>query len=244
MRRVLSLRAVVYTLSLLVCVGLVLPAVADRRPECQQAQEWIEAHKGELPNSLRAIGALPIAYRRAIVGRLTPERRAELWRARLAEVATRDELTDGQRELVKQAQSLITPELYSPDLFGRKSLPDSWVQQAKREFRYPASSLITELGDGDGSFSTWQSSVLKLRRSVNHVGVVLIQPSAVLANPKLLRMQPDCQCTTEYPEFGCGSGTICCGYNIQCTETVTCGPLGGSICEGMCRDPSSYNCQF
>lgn len=49
----------------------------------KQIAEWLDRHPEALPQSLDDIGRFPVAFRRIMVGRVSPEVRVRLWRDQL-----------------------------------------------------------------------------------------------------------------------------------------------------------------
>lgn len=223
-----------YTSAVGVIAALAIPVTADRRPECKQAADWVQAHKSALPKTLAEVAAFPTAYRHAIVNALPPETRADLWRARLTEVLSRS-LTDAQRDVVREGLEIVRPELYAPE--PRKyRVPDQWKARAHAAFANGNAKYITALADDEGSFRTFNSALVAAKRQWESFGTALALPGLA---PKL----PWCTCST-IDSFECSGGYVCCGYGYICENGLQydCGALGGDVCDGLCKLPSHPSC--
>ncbi len=66
-------------------------------PECELANEWVEAHRDALPTTLGAFSEHSMIYRRAIYQALDVEDRISLWQEHIATVA--DQVTLPQQRL-------------------------------------------------------------------------------------------------------------------------------------------------
>lgn len=72
-------------------------------PECMVAQQWVDAHAGELPTTLAELSRHSMAYRRAIYQALPPATREALWREQLeGYLRPRHPLSEAQQAAVRQ----------------------------------------------------------------------------------------------------------------------------------------------
>lgn len=207
-------------LSLLVVapvVVAVVPATVDSRPECEQAQAWAAARAGRLPATLDEVAAFPTVHRHAIFLALPAERKAALWQQRLEQIA-RGPLTPAQRALLNEARTIVTPDIYRT-----RQVPKEWTERATREFgRDGFKRNFKELADGEGSYRTLDSSLVKLRQRWNDFATTWARPL--------------CECS--YGTDDCGPGWICCP--LLCSFTYGCGPFGTYTCDSVCRLTCPY----
>ncbi|SDO96987.1 hypothetical protein SAMN04487905_101286 [Actinopolyspora xinjiangensis] len=89
--------------------GIVLfgktPALAEQR--CAAARRWVEANANNLPTTYDEIIAYPMAYRRAIYAKLSPERRSEFWSRHLRRYRTENpEVTTEQKQVLDEAAAV------------------------------------------------------------------------------------------------------------------------------------------
>lgn len=89
---------------------------ASGATSCEEAQAWVEDHRGELPASFQEISAFPPAYRRAIFSTLSPRQRSDFRREQLeAYLKQNPRWTPAQKEIVRQAARLFEPEFFRHD---------------------------------------------------------------------------------------------------------------------------------
>jgi hypothetical protein len=224
------IRVGVYCTAALVVAILGAPALADRRPECEQAADWVNAHKGRLPATLAKIAAFPRAYRHAIMGQLPADARATVWRARLSQISQRP-LTSEQRRVVDDALRFLGPEHYVQKP-TKQQLPGEWRTRAAAAFTGKSALLITELSDSEGTAANVEAALVLARRSWNRFSIAA-------ANPTKTSLIPTCECNAAVggnPEDdpACdaqswpGHHLTCCGYGQICGsgEDWNCGYNG------------------
>ena len=74
---------------------------------------WVDSHADELPQTLAGLNAFPIAFRRVIVNRVSPEQRTMFWQEHLRTFLNPDsELSPEQRAFVQEAIGEL------PDIFA------------------------------------------------------------------------------------------------------------------------------
>src|SRR4051812_34775774 len=154
-------RVGIYCTGALVVAVLAAPAFADRRPECKQAGDWVDAHKGRLPTTLADIAAFPRAYRHAIMSQLPADVRATVWRTRLSQIAQRP-ITSEQRRVIDDALRLIGPEHYVQNS-TKQRLPVEWRTRAAAAFTGKSAVMITELSDAEGSAANVSAALVLAR---------------------------------------------------------------------------------
>lgn len=133
-------------------IGLLLigaeasPDPPDARPECQRAEEWVTAHSGDLPATLKSLQPFSQDYRVRIFAALPAEKKAEIWRERLQQALDRG-LTVAQRAVVHEAIDLLTPELYQRGT----GFPEQWRARVRQVFtRDEAIEIFESLGPSPG----------------------------------------------------------------------------------------------
>lgn len=97
---------------------------------------WVDAHSDALPQTLAELSQFPVAFRKVIVNRVSPERRTAFWQEHLATFIGPDStLTPEQQDLVRDASDQL-PRLFSGsrDEFedGAKALEDRMRQLLSR----------------------------------------------------------------------------------------------------------------
>lgn len=74
---------------------------------------WVDSHANELPRTLAELNAYPIAFRRVIVNRVSPERRTVFWQDHLRTfLISNSELSPEQRAVVQEAIGAL-PEIFT-----------------------------------------------------------------------------------------------------------------------------------
>lgn len=224
------------TVCLALCV-IALPAEALLLPVARTpdpavaAVEWVaDLTTDELHAAAREVTAYPPLYRRAIMGRVDPGLRAEVWRGQFADyLRTHPELTRTQAAILTEAMELVTPEAFrpplSPDLQKR-------IQQVFGEAQLhlgdgAAKELFVTLGPEDGR----QANALPFRQQIADRLRGLRTASASSA---------DCNCNVDIdtctvwpePEWLECSELFTCDFDLS---WPMCGPLWSWACTGWCR---------
>jgi hypothetical protein len=98
---------------------------------------WVDAHRDALPTTLAELSKFPIAFRKVIVDRVSPEARTALWREHLASfIGPGTTLTLEQQELVRDASDQLEAMFSgSREAFedAAKSLEDRMRQLLSRQ---------------------------------------------------------------------------------------------------------------
>jgi hypothetical protein len=90
---------------------------------------WVEQHRDELPTTLAELSSFPIAFRRVIVNRVSPEQRTRFWQDHLRTFLTPEAgLTTEQQSFVAET----IPKL--SDIFG-SSRPEGQAKMRPLEDR-------------------------------------------------------------------------------------------------------------
>lgn len=195
------------------------PALADERPICVQADEWIAAHEGALPTSYRDFVSLPKGYHRRVFSHLSPAVKADLWRSQIASsLERRDlELSEDQRAFLQ----LIFPKITAEAFVGR--IPPATPEEIRSFFPDAVARIIFTLEP-----------------------VVAGKPAGPLSGPSLGSSvvtplaAADCSCYTYNPGwFACPSRWPICHEPLQggtpCHYVESgCGDWWLDPCDGVC----------
>lgn len=189
-------------------VSLALPR-SGGPSECAATQQWIQAHQGELPSTLRELDRYPMPQRMAIVAALKPEVRSRVWREHFKRLLVQGgaELTGAQREVLEEAMEVMTPELFA-------GTADDPLVKIRLESDLPR--LMERAVEAFGA--------PRALKTFTGVGTV---------------PDPDpvdgvrCNCAT-HPGDTCGSGRYCDDTEVCTGSRTGCGPGGVYVCNGMC----------
>lgn len=214
--------------------SVVVPELADFRPECEQAASWVLAHARSLPTDFRDLSALPRAYRVRIFDALPSEAKSKLWRSWLDRVLEEEQLTPRQREVVREASTFVTPALYSQKAIPAAQMADL-ARRVKEVFpKKQAGEIFSTLGPQEGSYRTLASAKVLVGQRVTRILAV----SAA-----------DCNCTSGafWTQCdGCSGTTFPSGYcclTSQCTPTSSgCSLFWLYPCDGDCRYVACEHC--
>lgn len=187
---------------------------------CASLSAWAEqTYRGASP-TLDEIATFDRAHRLAIFTVVTPEVRAALWKDQLGRAAARTDLTSEQRALFVEAQTFMTPALYTKALKSR-----SEMSEAMREFSARTKAaftsrehlrLLADIGAAAGAAATtppsaWERISRRFSKSA----------------------QTDwCECSDGSEQYDCW-GVACIG--VSCMGREGCGLMGNFYCQGMCN---------
>ncbi len=125
------------------------PAFAERSRE--SAQAWIEANRGNLPQTYDALADYPMAYRRAIYLELPPEGKSRFWLEHMRRYrAAHPHLSPGQVKALAQGQAIAArPSTFEGD-YGSDPRLEKMRDDAVREFGMAeAVAIFVTLGPSD-----------------------------------------------------------------------------------------------
>jgi hypothetical protein len=106
----------------------------------KQIAEWLDRHPEALPQSLDDIVRFPVAFRRLMVGRVTPEVRVRLWREHLTTfLHPGSALNRAQQELVVNSISRLPLLLAAP---GPNPVLTEWERQIAAVFSRREAALV------------------------------------------------------------------------------------------------------
>jgi hypothetical protein len=222
--------------SIALAIALVLVAAVptvnaflDKRPLCERAASWVAAHASELPSDLDSLSELPIAYRRAAFAALSPQQKADLWRAQFAQRATDPAFTPEQQRFIARLQQATTAALFGNDE-AANAARTAIAQEARAVMgNGEAKALVAMLGP----------EVALRPRSRLSMGVAasewLRNAVTVAANGGGL---PPVPCNCERGDDWCApwptSPTMSC-VQASCVPGSGCGTFWGGPCDGECR---------
>jgi len=220
-------------------IGLIaLPAEAlllpvARTPNASVAAvEWTASlDASELRDAAANIDAYPAIYRRAIMGRLSPEDRSTAWRAFFVNYrASHPGLTQSQVAVLDQAAAMATPDAFvAPVGAELKDRIGRVFEQALREFgKTTAAELFVTLGPKELTRASALPLMQRIGDSIRSWGVVSAQDDPV-----------PCNCNIEIDTCD-----VLPNPWLQCSELYTCefdltwpmcGPLWSWACTGWCK---------
>jgi hypothetical protein len=209
--------------------ALLLPVAMTPDPAAA-AVEWVaDRSDDEIASATREITAYPEIYRRALMSRLAPAGRSEVWRGQFREyLASHPDLNITQRAILEEAVELAGPDAFvpplSPDLQAR-------IQQvfleAQLHLGVDAKELFVTLGPADAQ----QANALPLRQQLADR---IRGWRSVNAERTGCNCNSDIDTCTTWPE----------PEWLECSELFTCemdldwpmcGPLWSWACVGWCR---------
>jgi hypothetical protein len=106
----------------------------------KQIGEWLDRHPEALPQCLDDIVQFPVAFRRLMVARVSPEVRVRLWREHLESYLRPDSpLSAAQRQLVVNSISRLPLLLAAP---GPNPVLTEWERQIAAVFSRREAALV------------------------------------------------------------------------------------------------------
>jgi hypothetical protein len=209
--------------------ALILPIASTPDAEVA-ALEYVETMSpAELDAAAADLSAFPSVYRRAIMGELTPERRAEVWRAQLQLfLDSHRELTPGQAAVVRDAMALLTPAAVRADVSAeiRAQMGATFTKAVAELGPQTAGQLFVTLGPKAGTRASVLPFMQRLADQVRSWRVATAVETPCICNMSFdtcdLVPDPWLQCTETY----------------SCTPDVSwpmCGPFWSWACNGWCR---------
>lgn len=212
----------------LVALGLTLPAEtillrAVSTTSKQAAKDWADSlASDQAPPWAANIQSLPFEYRRALMGRLAPQARANVWRNHIYQyLAAHPELDISTAALLYNAASLVTGEsLSAPTAEVRGQMAAVAEQVAVILGRGEADYLFYRLGPKDATLASALPFDQKLAEFIR--GVFVAQARV-----------EDCDCSLsfgcDFPSH-CDAGPTCNKHD----EWPACGWWWNQECNGLC----------
>ncbi len=181
-------------------------------PECKLAKEWANAHRGALPDTLSALSAYPMLYRRAIYDALPATRKAALWREQLGAFRAEQRLTAAQRDVIDTVLRRMVDEA-----IAKGTTPPDMRREIQAAFRNSADlEQFTLLGARNPTYKSVSAALVGLRLKLR---------SYTAANA-------DTYCSCAVESDWCSGKYVC--MTAECTTTGGCGTLWSHTCEGFC----------
>lgn len=188
------------------------------------ARAWVaELSVEELDRVADNVEGYPVAYRRQIMRALTPEHRADVWRAHIKRyILAHPELDDSTVIVLESAAALAgNPDTFAAPTANTRAAADAVATQLSALIgKDEAVNLLSRLGPRDGTFA---SLVPLPERLANWVR----QAFTTLAN------EENCECNTSFgcdgPSY-CRAGTGCAVDN----NWPMCGWFWDQPCDGLC----------
>jgi hypothetical protein len=212
-------------------VELLLLPVA-RTPDARQAADaWVAGlSPAELRDATGQIDAYPALYRRALMGALTAEDRARVWRGQFQRfLDAHRELTSEQRAVVSGAMALITPEAFRPPLSPelQAKITASFDEATRVLPGQAAKELFVTLGPKEATNASALPLSQRLADRIRSWRVTSADGG-------------DCNCNVDidtcdiWPE----PDWLQCSEQYTCDMDLSwpmCGPLWSWACTGWCR---------
>jgi hypothetical protein len=214
----------------LVAIAVLLPveSVLLRAISTPDSREAVKEYVGSLSASelRQASGEIkyyPLAYRRAIMGRLGPVERSTVWQEHLeGYLNARPDLSETAVITIEAAISVMGPGLFAnPTRAARDQVRMVSEQLVELLGREEAEYLMYRLGPVDGTFASLEPLSERLANYVRQMAVALAR-------------EDDCQCSTE---FGCDGMFTHCSDEESCDpdeEWPACGWGWFEDCNGLC----------
>ena len=209
--------------------ALILPIA--RTPDTNAAAKAYVADlsPADLNAAASDITAYPAPYRKAIMSELSPERRAEIWRAHLqAFLTSHRDLTQAQAAVVREAMAVVTPAALSPDVTApiRERMAQVFNAAMTELGAQTAGELFVTLGP-----KAVTRNALPLTQRLADQVRSWRTASAQEAPPCVCNMTWDTCDLVPDPWLVCTQIYDC----IPDTTWPMCGPFFAWACDGWCR---------
>lgn len=212
-------------LVIVVGVPTVASVVLDTRLACERTAAWATAHAGELPTTLEGLSELPLEYRRAAFGALTPDQKAGAWRNQFTRIASDPSLSEAQRKwLLRTADAMLAERFTEKTVFDADNRRLASEAQALFGFGRAREIMATLGPTSRTGLPTSRLTLIVatqewLRKSVN-----------VDARPE------DCDCSTSSDWcYSLPTDQRYCRGGVGCREPAEdCGTLWLYNCDGLC----------
>ncbi|HXG88750.1 MAG TPA: bacteriocin fulvocin C-related protein [Vicinamibacterales bacterium] len=89
--------------------------IADARPACERAVEFVRVHASQLPTTLDGIRAFPPSFRPYLFERLTDDQKSEFWRTHLSRYVGqhRNTLSGAQLQYLEESYAYLEPTVFA-----------------------------------------------------------------------------------------------------------------------------------
>jgi len=188
------------------------------------ARAWVAGLSvEELDRVADNVEGYPVAYRRQIMQALTPEHRADVWRAHIKRYIFAHPELDGSTVIVLESAAALAgdPATFGEPTTNARAAADAVATQLSTLIgKEDTANLLSRLGPRDGTFA---SLVPLPERLANWVR----QTFTTLAN------QENCECNTS---FGCDGPSYCragTGCSVD-NNWPMCGWFWDQPCDGLC----------
>lgn len=209
--------------------AILLPVARTPHPAAAAA-EWTDTLSAdEVRAAASDIDGYPVVYRRAIMGRLDPQDRAEVWRGHVQKFLARERtLSPAQIEVLQRALELLTPEAFTPPLAAdlREAITSTFEDAVDVLGPKTATELFVTLGPKQLSRA---SALPWTQRLADRVRAWRVAEAEL----------PDCNCNIDIdtcdlswdPWLQC-SEIYSCNFDLG---WPMCGPLWSWACTGWCK---------
>lgn len=213
-----------------VVVAITLPAEsillqAVTTDSGQAVTEWVASLSDASVNAAAdQVQDYPLAYRKAIMGRLSAKRRSQVWQHHIEMYIDHNPQLDQTTVTALQAALDAASEdaFENPTTATRARVAAAGQQLLTLIGREDTEFLLFRLGPRDGTFASLEPISQKLANYVRHAFVVLARVD-------------DCECNVD---FGCGGYANHCEGGTGCTPDTSwpmCGWFWNDPCDGECR---------
>jgi hypothetical protein len=180
-------------------------------------KQWLEQHRGTLPQSYEQFLAAPPALRHAIFDSLEPQTQSKLWVAHLQRFLSRNPgLSADQLAVVQQAIELAA----RPETFATARDSELWEVLVGE----PLAELESRVR---AVFNPRQTAAI-----LSELGGREVMEAPVVAGSKVAAVF--CQCSTS--SDWCTGGAHCVLNGGGCTHQQGCGTFWQYICNGLCGE--------
>jgi hypothetical protein len=193
---------------------VLLPSSSTSESSCAALRQWARAYERK-PPTLNEFASLDHKHRIAAFSAVPPDIRSRLWQEQIGRFGKQPDLTAKQRELLSEAATLMTPDLYRHDPAATEAFRKFW-SRAEGSFQDSRGvRLWFDLGSVARTNSQAKASLFDR----------LTSPFRASAQDAF------CECNVNYGWRECDSG-FCPGG--ACSWWVGCGPGWGMACNGFC----------
>jgi hypothetical protein len=213
--------------------ALLLPVARTPEPAAAAAEWTAGLDTSALRDAASNIDAYPAVYRRAIMSALTPEDRADAWRAYFTrELQSREGLTEAQRSVLRDAVGLASPDAFrAPMADGLKAEISSVFARAAEAFgKDAAAELFVTLGPKQLTRASALPLTQQLADRVRGWRAASARQEEDMTDCNCNPVIDTCDLTWD-PWLEC-SELFTCEFDLV---WPMCGPLWSWACTGWCR---------
>lgn len=187
----------------------------------KEINTWAEEHINLYESGTRCdIVSLPLGRQYAIYTGLSPERKCELWKAKITMLIDEKTSTAAEKDVLSEFLLFLSPDLY--DDSDTDSLAIELEQSLRSRLGWDSERFFYSL-------CTWMT------REEYETSVALDHPIQTKSGPigEEPEEKPFCDCSAMLTS--CAATMTTCNTHADCKEKKGCGVGGIGICRGVCE---------